>query len=155
MSTNDNTLEIAPGSKVTLHMAMALADGTEAMSTFGEEPVTLTLGDGKLQPGMEMALYGLKVGDTEAVTLTPEQGYGLSDPELLHQIPRDDFPDDIVPEPGKIIAFSTPNGDELPGMVTEIGDDLVKVDFNHPLAGRDVLFRVEILAVEQGIAPES
>lgn len=139
--------EILPGCPVTLHLSIALEDGTEALSTFGEEPVSLTMGDGTLQPGLELALYGLRAGDDQTLSLLPEQAYGLRNPALIHAMPMTDFDTGFAPEVGQVIAFSLPNGDEAPGIVTEVDEGRVEVDFNHPLAGHEIRFRAQIIAV--------
>ena len=147
--TNSNKPEILGSSEVTLHFSLSLADGTEAISTFGEEPMTITMGDGTFMPGMEMALYGLKEGDEQTILLTPEQSYGFPDPQLIHDMPLSEFSDDMTPEVGQIIAFSMPNGEETPGTITEINGDMARVDFNHPLSGHDVVFKTQIIKVQQ------
>jgi FKBP-type peptidyl-prolyl cis-trans isomerase SlpA len=139
--------EIVPGSEVTLHFRMTLPDGTEALSTFGEEPLHFAMGDGTFKGGFELSLYGLKAGDTQTLTLDPEQAFGYHDPALVHDMPRSDFPADMALEEGQVIGFSTPSGDEAAGIVLEVGEQTVKVDFNHPMAGKDVIFHVEILEV--------
>jgi FKBP-type peptidyl-prolyl cis-trans isomerase SlpA len=141
------TQEILPGCPVILHLAIGLEDGSEALSTFGEEPVSLTMGDGTLQPGLELALYGLRAGDTQTLNLMPEQAYGLRDPGLIQYMPRTDFDASFTPEVGQVIAFALPNGDEAPGIVIDVDDGRVEVDFNHPLAGHEITFKVEILGV--------
>ncbi|MBU0499227.1 MAG: FKBP-type peptidyl-prolyl cis-trans isomerase [Gammaproteobacteria bacterium] len=143
----ENPVEIVPGSRVILHFALSLSDGTEVVSTFSDEPLTCTLGDGTLRPGMELALYGLKSGDTQSLTLEPEQAYGLHDSSLIHQVERGLFPDSLLPAEGQIISFSLPNGQETLGAVLELEENSLTIDFNHPLAGRQVVFRVEILEV--------
>ena len=139
--------EILPGCPVTLHLSIALEDGTEAVSTFGEEPVELRMGDGTLQPGLELALYGLKRGDTQTLNLLPDQAYGPRDPELIQYMPLTDFDGEFTPEIGQIIAFALPNEEEAAGMVLGVENGQVEVDFNHPLAGHEITFRVEILSV--------
>jgi FKBP-type peptidyl-prolyl cis-trans isomerase SlpA len=139
--------EILPGCRVTLHLAIALEDGTEALSTFGEEPVSLTMGDGTLQPGLELALYGLRAGDTQTIKLLPEQAYGVRDLALIQYMPMTDFDGAFTPEVGQVIAFALPNGDEAPGVVLDVDEGRIEVDFNHPLAGHEISFAVEILEV--------
>lgn len=139
--------EIVPGSAVTLHFSLGLSDGTEAISTFDGEALSFHLGDRTFQPTMELALYGLKAGDEQTLTLTPEQAYGEPDPGLLQQMPLSDFGDDMQPEAGQIINFALPGGEQTMGVVREVGDSHATVDFNHPLAGHEVVFRVRILEV--------
>ena len=139
--------EILPGSTVSLHLAITLEDGTEAISTFGEEPSTLRIGEGAMVPTLEMAIYGLRAGDKHTFELTPEQAYGPRDEALVRMMPLSDFPDDLAPVKGQIISFTAGDGEEIPGTVVDVEDDQVKVDFNHPLAGNFVIFRVQILSV--------
>jgi FKBP-type peptidyl-prolyl cis-trans isomerase SlpA len=140
--------QIVPGSVVSLHLRIDLEDGTEALSTFDEEPVDLVVGDGTLQPGLELAIYGLSPGDRQTLNLMPEQAYGLRDTSLIHNLPLSDFGDGITPEAGQLIAFQLPGGEETAGLVLDVADGQVEVDFNHPLAGHEIRFSVEILSVE-------
>lgn len=139
--------EIVPGSAVTLHFSLGLPDGTEAISTFGEEPLSFNVGDRTFQPSMELALYGLKAGDEQTLTLSPAQAYGEPDPALLKEVPLSDFPDSLTPEVEQIISFSLPGGEETMGVVQELHADHAVVNFNHPLAGHEVVFRIQILDV--------
>ena len=138
---------ISPESSVTLHLSLTLEDGTVAESTFGDAPLVFTLGDGTLIEGLELALYGLRAGDRQRLSLLPQQAFGLRDPEKVHRLPRADFPADMTLEPGCIIGFDTPDGEELPGMVVKAESAEVEVDFNHPMAGHVVIFEVEIIEV--------
>ena len=138
---------ISPESTVTLHLSLTLQDGTVAESTFDGEPLTFTMSDGTLVEGLELGLYGLRAGQTQRLTLYPQQAFGVRDPEKVHHLPRADFPADMALEPGCIIGFDTPQGEELPGMIVSLDDSSVEVDFNHPLAGREVIFDVEIIDV--------
>jgi len=135
------------GSTVTLHLALTLEDGSVAETTFGEEPLTFTMGDGTLVHGLELALYGLRPGDTQRLALYPEQAFGLHDPARIHRLPRAGFPADIDLTPGNIIAFDTPEGEEIAGTLLSLDEQTVEVDLNHPLAGRRIVFDVEILDV--------
>ena len=139
--------EILPGCPVTLHLSISLEDGTEAVSTFGEDPVDLQMGDGTLQPGLELALYGLRPGDTQTLNLLPDQAYGPRDPGLIQYMPMSDFDGEFTPEAGQIIAFALPNDEEAAGMVLGVENGQVEVDFNHPLAGHEITFKVEIISV--------
>lgn len=138
--------EIVPGCEVTLHFSLGLPDGTEAISTFDEDPLTFQIGDKTFQPAMEMALYGLKAGDEQTLTLTPEQAYGEPEPGLVHRLPLSDFAE-ITPEPGQILSFAMGEAGETMGLIRSIQGDEVEVDFNHPLAGHEVVFRVKILQI--------
>ena len=135
------------GSTVTLHLSLMLEDGTVAESTFDDEPLTFVMGDGTLVHGLELALYGLRSGDTQRLALYPDQAFGRHDPERIHRLPRAGFPADMELTPGSIIAFDTPEGEEIAGTVLSLDDRTVEVDLNHPLAGRRIVFDVEIIDV--------
>ena len=145
-------MPIAMGSRVTLHYAIRLADGTPVDSSFDAEPLSLTLGDGSLDRGLELALLGLRPGERQTLTLMPGQAFGLPDPAAVNHVPLEAFPPDLQPEAGQVIGFTTPDGLEVAGTVVAVGDEDVEVDFNHPLAGREIVFEVEILAVEDPAA---
>ena len=138
---------ISPGSTVTLHLSLTLEDGTVADSTFEGEPFTFVMGDGTLVSGLELALYGLYPGDTQRLELTPEQAFGLRDPQHVHQMPRSAFTENFKLAPGVIVGFETPEGEELAGAVLALDADSVTVDFNHPMAGHSITFEVEIIEV--------
>lgn len=138
---------IAQDSHVTLHYSISLEDGTELESSFGDEPLEFIMGENMLTEGMEMSLVNLKQGDKQSITLTPDQTYGHRDPENIHDLNASDFPSDMKPDKGQVIAFDTPAGDDINGIVLEVKKDKVSVDFNHPLAGNNLVFAVEILKV--------
>lgn len=140
---------IGPGSRVTMHFSLALEDGTEVDSTFGtDEPLTFTMGDGTLIPGLEYAVIGLKAGDRQSINIGPDVAFGYRDESAIQTMKRNSFSDDIELEPGVVIEFEAPSGLKVPGTVLEIDEDSVRVDFSHPLAGRSVIFNVEILVVQ-------
>ncbi len=141
-------LTIGEGCEVTMHFTLALEDGTIADATIDGEPMTFTIGDGAMIQGLEMVLYGLKVGDKQSLSIDPRDTFGFPEDENTHTLPRSEFSDDLNIEEGMIIGFSTPSGEEIPGAIMEIKDDEVKVDFNHPLAGHEVVFTVEIVNIK-------
>ena len=134
-------------SEVVLHYRISLTNGTEIESSFGDDPVSITMGQGQLTEGMELALFGLAEGDTQTLTLTPEQGFGYRDESNIHLMKRADFPPDLPPETGLAFWFEAPGGSDVPGTVLSVKDDEVEVDFNHPLAGQVLVFEVEILDI--------
>lgn len=141
-------ITIGPGCTVTMHFSLRFHDGFVADASEPGEPLTFVMGDGSLVQGLELALYGLKTGDTQTVELDPLHSFGFSDPENVHSMPRIEFAPDLPLEVGTVIAFSTPSGEEIPGMIKEVKGDEVIVDFNHPLAGHDVIFEVEIVDIK-------
>ncbi|MCG9598379.1 FKBP-type peptidyl-prolyl cis-trans isomerase [Vibrio sp. Isolate25] len=140
---------IVQESAVTLHFTIKLKDGSVADSTHNMgKPAKLVIGDGSLSENFEQCLLGLEVGEQKAIELKAEDAFGAPNPDNVHYMDRAKFVGDAEVEVGTIMAFSGPDGMEIPGIITEIAGDSVTVDFNHPLAGQDVTFEVEILSVE-------
>lgn len=141
-------LTIGPGTSVTLHFSLTLKDGDVVDSNFDAKPATFTVGDGQMLPGFEKALYGLREGDAEQFVIPPEDGFGAHNPSNLQTIKRDEFDPGLELEEGLMLSFADAQNAELPGVVVDFDDDEVTVDFNHPLAGRDILFDVSIVRIE-------
>jgi FKBP-type peptidyl-prolyl cis-trans isomerase SlpA len=149
MSNNESPeITVSEGTKVTLHFSITLASGELIDSTFEQEPATFTVGDGNLLAGFEEVVMGLSAGSKEVFTISPEKGFGQHNPSNLQTIKRDQFGDDITLEKGLVLSFADAQKAELPGVVAEFTDEEVVVDFNHPLAGKEVLFEVDIINVE-------
>ena len=127
-------------------------DGTVADSSRDGEPLRFVMGDGTLIEGLELVLYGLKQGDRQCLSIEPRDAFGFPDEDNIHTMARSEFPNDMQLEAGQIIGFTTPSGEEVPGAIQEIKGDEVVVDFNHPLAGHEVIFDVEILEVKPGLS---
>lgn len=134
-------------SRVTLHFAIRMADGSVVDTNFDKSPATFEVGDGNLLPGFERALLGLKKGERREIVLQPEQGFGMPNPNNVQQMKKQDFDHQLDLEPGLVVSFADANQNELPGVISWIEDDRVEVDFNHPLAGKTLIFDVHILEV--------
>lgn len=133
-------------SRVTLHFALLLESGEEVDTTRRGRPATFVMGDGSLLPGFEDALLGMRQGDDAQILLEPDQAFGEHRQENVQLLAVERF-QDVDLEPGLIVSFAAPDG-ELPGVVRRVFDRTVEVDFNHPLAGRRVVFDVSVLKVE-------
>jgi FKBP-type peptidyl-prolyl cis-trans isomerase SlpA len=140
--------KITLNSIVTLHHQIGYTDGSLLEDTFEQEPMTFRLGTGELAEGLELALVDLAEGDEQTLDIGPDLAFGYPDKGMIHQLQRNEFAEDFELEPGLIIEFSTPNGETLPGTILEFDDETVKVDFNHPLAGHTVRYRVKIVQIE-------
>jgi FKBP-type peptidyl-prolyl cis-trans isomerase SlpA len=141
-------LSIGPGTKVTLHFALRLQDGEVIDSNFERDPATFVVGDGNLLPGFEKAIFGLLEGERKTLTISPEQGFGQRNPNNLQEFARSEFAPDMELKEGLVLSFSDAQKTELPGVVSHFDENVVIVDFNHPLAGRDIVFDVAILKIE-------
>jgi FKBP-type peptidyl-prolyl cis-trans isomerase SlpA len=139
---------IQQGSRVRLHYSITLEDGTVADSSFDEDPLEITIGNGDIHQSLELAIYGLSEGDDQTIQIDPEHGFGFHDPANVYELSRDGFPADMDVSEGQIISLSVPNGEDLPGSIIEVGEETVKVDLNHPFAGHSLSFRSLILEVD-------
>lgn len=142
-------MQISKGKQVTLHFALKLNDGQVVDSTFDKEPATLVVGDGNLPEGFENLLLNLEAGAKQSFTIPPEEAFAQKNPNNIQQMKRSEFGPDMELEVGLMVSFADANGAELPGVIKEIQDNLVIVDFNHPLAGEELTFDVEIINVAE------
>ena len=141
-------LDIGPNCKVELHFSLKLADTGELVdSTFEEKPAELVIGDGNLPAAFEAVIHGMKAGERKTERIEPKDGFGQHNPSNVQRIPKDQFDPSVELSEGLVVNFQDNAKSELPGVVSTIDDTMVTVDFNHPLAGRDLEFEVEILSV--------
>jgi FKBP-type peptidyl-prolyl cis-trans isomerase SlpA len=140
---------VRPGSQVKLHLQIQFADGMEVLSTFGEEAIALTIGDGTLAPGLEELLMGLQAGADECFATDGSRLYGPRDKSKIHWIGRSDFPPDMDLSPSQLVAFDAPGGQKIAGLLLNIEKNRVQVDFNHPLAGHSLQVRARIISVSE------
>ena len=141
------TKSVNASSHLTLNFALHHANGATIDSTFDKAPVELTIGDGNLLAGFEACLIGLMVGDHKTFTVAPENGFGQHNPANLQTLKRHQLGPDMVLEQGLVVSFSDAANTVLPGVVKTIDGDDVVMDFNHPLAGVELKFEVQIITV--------
>ncbi|HEY7775402.1 MAG TPA: peptidylprolyl isomerase [Kineobactrum sp.] len=139
---------VGEGTRVLLNFSVSLEDGAEVDTNFGAEPVDFVIGDGSLLPGFEQRLIGMAPGERQLFTVPPEDAFGQPNDNNVQVMSRQHFDDDAGLEIGIMFAFADAAGGELPGLVVAFDDMDVTVDFNHPLAGRNILFDVLIHRVE-------
>lgn len=140
---------IKKGSKVKFHYQLLLADHNKLVdSTDGEEPFDIVIGEGSMLDALEARMIDLKEGDKEKFEISFLETYNADDEEVLTNMPKEDFPEEMKLEPGLVVGFETPGGDALPGVVVEVKEKEVVMDFAHPLAGHDLLFNVEIISID-------
>lgn len=135
------------GDTVHIHYTGRLDDGTEFDSSKGRDPLSFTLGEGKVIPGFEAAVEGMAEGDSKTTTIPPEDAYGERRDELVLDVPRDNLPEQIDPEPGQQLNMQTADGQSFMVRVTTVLDDRIQVDANHPLAGQDLTFDIELVKI--------
>ncbi|BFM10416.1 FKBP-type peptidyl-prolyl cis-trans isomerase [Simiduia litorea] len=138
---------VAEGSQLTIHFSLALRDGSVIDSNFDAKPATFTLGDGNMLQGFERCLIGMREGQRESFVVLPEHGFGQSNPNNVQIIPRTAFAADMALAEGLVVSFADAQKAELPGVIKAFNVDQVTVDFNHPLAGQDIIFDVQVVSV--------
>ncbi|MFD1341522.1 FKBP-type peptidyl-prolyl cis-trans isomerase [Litorisediminicola beolgyonensis] len=140
--------EVKSGDTVRIHYTGTLADGSTFDSSAGREPLEFTVGSGQIIPGLDRALPGMTVGDTKKVEIAADDAYGQPNPDARQEVPRDQIPADIPLEPGTQLQVQTQAGQVMPVTVAEVSDTIVTLDANHPLAGKDLTFDIELVEIK-------
>ncbi|MEQ8195350.1 MAG: peptidylprolyl isomerase [Rhodospirillales bacterium] len=136
-----------PGDTVRFHYTGTLTDGSVFSSSAGQDPLTVTLGEGAILPDLDAALTGMTAGDNATVEIEAAKAYGGHETDLVYEVPRDKFPPELQLQPGMQLEAATPDGQSLAITVVELSDETVTVDQNHPLAGKDLTFAVELVEI--------
>lgn len=138
------------GDKVKVHYHGKLTDGTTFDSSEGRSPLEFEIGSGQVIPGFDDGVTGLQVGEKRTVNIAAEQAYGAVSQDQIVEFPRSQFPSDMKPEPGMQLQMSNDQGQTFPVVVKEVKDDVVVLDANHPLAGKDLIFDIELVDIIPG-----
>jgi FKBP-type peptidyl-prolyl cis-trans isomerase 2 len=136
-----------PGDTVTVHYTGRLEDGTVFDSSEGKDPLEFTIGEGQIIPGFEQGVLGMEPGQSKTVNIPAEDAYGPYDPELVTEVERNQFPPDLELEVGMQVQGSQPDGRVAIFTVKELSDTTVTLDANHRLAGKDLIFDIEMVRV--------
>lgn len=139
-------MAIKNGDKIRAHYTGTLNDGTEFDSSRNRDPITFIVGDGTIIPGFEKAVLGHKIGDKVKVRIPPEEAYGNHDPELIFTVEPAQMPDNIPLEIGTPLHLANDQG-TMDAIITDIDLENITLDANHPLAGKELIFEIEIIAV--------
>ncbi len=136
------------GDMVKVEYIGTLEDGTIFDSSEKHEaPLEFKLGDGQIIEGFDNAVEGMKVGEEKEIKLTPNEAYGDYNPELIKDIPKDCFPQDQTLQKGMVFMLNLPSGQQVPARISDIKDQEVTIDLNPPLAGKNVIFKIKLLAI--------
>jgi FKBP-type peptidyl-prolyl cis-trans isomerase 2 len=136
------------GDKVKVHYHGRLNDGTTFDSSEGRQPLEFEVGSGMVIKGFDDGVTGMAVGDKKTISIPAEDAYGPRQEEMVLEFPRTNFPPDIEPEIGMTLNMHSENGDEMPVLITAVSDDTVTLDANHPLAGYELIFDIELVDVK-------
>jgi peptidylprolyl isomerase len=136
------------GDTVKIHYTGTLDDGTQFDSSQGRDPLEFEVGSGQVIPGFDKAVEGMTVGDSKSVRIEADEAYGPRHEQLIQQVERSVLPDDLNPETGMALQSSSPDGQVTQFMVTEVTDETITVDANHPLAGHALSFDIELVDIK-------
>lgn len=135
------------GDTVKIHYTGKLDDGTVFDSSEGREPLSFTIGNGQVIPGFEEAVVGMALEEKKNVTIPPEKAYGPRNEEMVINVPRKRVPADINPETGQRLQMQGPNEQMIIVEITEVTDESITLDANPPLAGKDLIFDIELVEI--------
>ncbi len=140
--------QVKNGETVKIHYTGTLTDGQTFDSSEGRDPLEFTVGSGQIIGGLDAAMPGMEVGEKKQVQVPCDEAYGQVNPEMRQDIPRSNIPDEIPLEEGIQLQMQSPDGQVMPVTVVEVKDDAVTLDANHPLAGKDLVFDVELVEIK-------
>jgi len=141
--------QVKNGDTVKVHYTGKLTTGDQFDSSVGREPLEFTVGAGQMIPGFDAALPGMIVGDKKTVNIPAADGYGEVNEQAIIEFPKENVPADMKLEPGMSLTLSNQEGQPFPVVVKEIKDDVIILDANHFLAGKDLVFDIELVEIGQ------
>lgn len=141
---------VKEGDKVKVHYEGRLNDGTTFDSSEGRQPLEFEVGSGSVIPGFDSGVKGMEVGEKKTVNIPVEEAYGPKQEDLLMEFPIDRFPEDMKPEVGMTLNMSNGQGQNFPVVIVDVKDDVVVLDANHPLAGQELIFDIELVEINGG-----
>ncbi len=150
MTQNLNTSETRAakqGDTVRVHYKGKLDDGNEFDSSAGREPLEFRIGTGQVIAGFERTVDGMQLGETRTARLNPNDAYGTHRADLVVELPKEQFPKGITPEPGQQLELQQEDGQRIPVTITDAAGETVTLDANHPLAGEALTFEIELVEI--------
>ena len=139
--------EIKQGDMVRIHYKGTLSDGSVFDSSEGRDPLEFTYGEGQVIPGLELGMEGMSVGDKRVVEVPSDQAYGPILPDARRAVPREDIPEEVPLELGTQVHAHNEEGQVMTLSIFEVTETHVVLDANHPLAGKDLTFDVELISI--------
>jgi FKBP-type peptidyl-prolyl cis-trans isomerase 2 len=139
--------QVKEGDVVRVHYTGKLTNGEQFDSSEGRQPLEFTVGAGQMIKGFDAAMPGMSVGDKKTINILPEDAYGHKDEQAIIEFPRQNVPNDMKLEPGMQLQLRNEAGQPFPVTVTEIKDDVIVLDANHMLAGKELVFDIELMEI--------
>ncbi len=140
-------MQVKNGDTIKIHYKGRLADGTVFDSSEGREPLEFTVGGGMVIPGFDAGVKDMNVGDKKTIHIPAAEAYGEKEEHLIVEFPKDQFPADMIPEVGMQLSMSSNTGQVIPVVITDVKEETVMLDANHQLAGKDLIFDLELMEV--------
>lgn len=141
-------MEVKQGNQVKVNYIGTLNDGTEFDNSYKRgEPLEFTAGTGMMIQGFDNAVMGMTVGDKKSVNIPNEEAYGPQNPEAFMPVPKTNFPEDFKAVGGEMVQGQTESGQPITAAIVEVNDDNIVLDLNHPLAGEDLNFEIELVEI--------
>jgi FKBP-type peptidyl-prolyl cis-trans isomerase 2 len=141
---------VKENNKVSVHYTGTLENGEVFDTSREREPLAFTVGQGQMIPGFEEAVKGMKKEETKKVTLGPDDAYGEVKPDMVQKVDKAQLPDEIEPSVGQQLASQLPSGQQIVVTVTDVADEHITIDANHPLAGKELTFDIEVVDIAEG-----
>ncbi len=139
--------QVKTGDTVRIHYTGTLSDGEVFDSSEGRDPLEFTVGSGQIIPGLDTAIPGMTLGEKKSVPVPVDQAYGPIDPQNRQAVPRTEIPAEIPLDLGTQLQMQSPQGQVMPVTVVEVSETEVVLDANHPLAGKDLTFDIELVSI--------
>jgi FKBP-type peptidyl-prolyl cis-trans isomerase 2 len=141
-------MAVKNGDTVKIHYHGRLSDGSVFDSSVGRQPLEFTVGSGSVIPGFDKGVQGMQIGDKKTIEIPFPEAYGPVDPNMIMEFPKSQLPPDLQPEVGMELAMNDEAGHQLPVVITEVKPDSIILNANHPLAGKDLIFDLELMGIE-------
>jgi peptidylprolyl isomerase len=140
-------VQVKDGDIVKVHYTGKLTNGEQFDSSTGREPLEFTVGAGQMIKGFDAAMPGMKVGEKKTINILPEDAYGVKDEQAIIEFPKENIPKEMKPEVGMQLQLRNENGQPFPVTIAEIKDDIIVLDANHSLAGKELVFDIELVEI--------
>jgi FKBP-type peptidyl-prolyl cis-trans isomerase 2 len=136
------------GHRARIHYTAKLKNGKTVGSSRGGQPLSFTIGRGKVLKGLEQGIIGMQVGQMRAVEITPEQGYGVRNENMVMRLDRSKLPDNVMVEKGRVVQYRSETQEVVNLLIRDFDDKTITVDANHPFAGETLIYNVHLVALE-------
>ena len=140
-------MAVENGKKVTFHFTLTV-DKKVIQTSEGKEPMSYTHGSGQIIPGLAAEIEGMNEGEEKTVMVSAQDAYGEANPEALKELPKSSLPEGLAPQKDIMLQISTPDGQTIPARISEVKEESIVIDMNHPLAGKDLQFDVKVVSIE-------